>query len=107
MRGRILFVLGLGAGYVLGAKAGRQRYEQIASAADKVWHSPTVEKQRHEVQKFVETQAPKLVEQAQEVAGDVVDKVKRGNGRRGRRATDPSAGRIADTSTRHIDGGSA
>ena len=50
MRGRILFVIGLGAGYVLGAKAGRQRYEQIASAADKVWHSPSVTKQRREVQ---------------------------------------------------------
>lgn len=98
MRGRILFVVGLGAGYVLGAKAGRQRYEQIASAADKVWHSKPVVQQRHEVQRLIETQAPKLVEQAQDVAGGVVDRVKR----RGRRANDPSAGRIADTTTHHL-----
>ncbi|MGM1029117.1 MAG: hypothetical protein ACQEWM_04485 [Actinomycetota bacterium] len=83
MRGRILFVIGLGAGYVLGAKAGRQRYEQIASAADKVWHSPSVTKQRHEVQHFVETKAPKLVETAQAAAGDAIDKVKRKGSRRG------------------------
>ncbi|GEK80039.1 hypothetical protein [Agrococcus baldri] len=84
MRGRILFVVGLGAGYVLGAKAGRQRYEQIASAADKVWNSPTVAKQRHEVQHFVETQAPKLVEQATDAAGDAIGKVtKRKGSRRG------------------------
>lgn len=75
MRGRILFVVGLGAGYVLGAKAGRQRYEQIASAADKVWNSPTVAKQRHEVQHFVETQGPKLVESAKGTAGEAIDKV--------------------------------
>ncbi len=84
MRGRILFVIGLGAGYVLGAKAGRQRYEQIASAADKVWNSPTVSKQRHEVQHFVETKAPKLVEQAGDVATGAFDKVaKRSGARRG------------------------
>ncbi|WP_072314654.1 hypothetical protein [Agrococcus sp. Marseille-P2731] len=75
MRGRILFVVGLGAGYVLGAKAGRQRYEQIAGAADKVWNSPTVTKQRHEVQHFVGTQGPKLVETATDAASDAIGKV--------------------------------
>lgn len=83
MRGRILFVVGLGVGYVLGAKAGRQRYEQIASAADKVWNSPAVTKQRHEVQQFVETQAPKLMEQAGDAATGAFEKVtKRGKGKR-------------------------
>lgn len=83
MRGRILFVIGLGAGYVLGAKAGRQRYEQIASAADKVWNSQSVAKQRHEVQHFVETKAPKLVEAATDAAGGAIDKVTRRGARRG------------------------
>jgi len=85
MRGRILFVVGLGAGYVLGAKAGRQRYEQIASAADKVWNSPSVTKQRHDVQHFVETKAPKLVETAKDAAGDAVNKVSQVTKRNGRR----------------------
>ena len=31
------------AGYVLGARAGRERYEQIRSAAQKVWGSPAVQ----------------------------------------------------------------
>ena len=85
MRGRILLVIGLGAGYVLGAKAGRQRYEQIASAADKVWNSPSVSKQRHEMQHFVETKGPQLVESAKDAAGGAVDKVsKRARGRLGR-----------------------
>jgi hypothetical protein len=83
MRGRILLVIGLGVGYVLGAKAGRQRYEQIAGAADKVWNSPAVAKQRHEVQHFVETKGPKLVETAKDAAGDAIDKVSRRTARHG------------------------
>lgn len=95
MRGRILFVIGLGAGYVLGAKAGRQRYEQIASAADKVWNSQGVVKQRHEVQRFVEANAPKLVEAAQDVAGGAISKVSKrgtGKGRTGGSGTSGSKG---------------
>ncbi|WP_306231648.1 hypothetical protein [Agrococcus beijingensis] len=83
MRGRILLVIGFGAGYVLGAKAGRLRYEQIAGAADKVWNSPSVAKQRHEVQHFVETKAPKLVESAKDAAGDAISKVSRRSARHG------------------------
>ena len=31
------------AGYVLGARAGRGRYDQITTQASKVWHNPTVQ----------------------------------------------------------------
>ena len=43
MRGKILFVTGAAVGFVLGARAGRERYEQIKAAAVKVWESPTVQ----------------------------------------------------------------
>jgi hypothetical protein len=43
MRGKILFVVGLGVGYVLGARAGRERYEQIRKAAENVWNTPAVQ----------------------------------------------------------------
>lgn len=36
----------LGAGYVLGARAGRGRYEQISEFAGKVWESKPVRKSR-------------------------------------------------------------
>ncbi|GAB3610271.1 hypothetical protein GCM10027414_23970 [Humibacter ginsengiterrae] len=52
MKGKVLFVVGLGAGYVLGTRAGRQRYEQIKSAWLKVWDSPVVRKQVHSVQDY-------------------------------------------------------
>lgn len=77
MSGKFLFVVGLAVGYVLGAKAGRQRYEQIASAADKVWNSKAVQKTRDEVQKFVETQTPKVVDAATSAASNAINKVTR------------------------------
>jgi hypothetical protein len=36
-------IIGLGVGYVLGAKAGRERYEQIVQAFDDVTSRPEVQ----------------------------------------------------------------
>ena len=36
MAGKIPFILGLGAGYVLGTRAGRAQYERIKTAASRV-----------------------------------------------------------------------
>lgn len=52
MRGKIIFVVGLGTGYVLGTKAGRERYEQIKAGADKVWSTPAVQSGVSKVQEF-------------------------------------------------------
>ncbi len=41
MRGRMGFFFGFGAGYVLGAKAGRERYEQLRRLYDNLVSSPT------------------------------------------------------------------
>jgi hypothetical protein len=43
MRYRITFAAGLAIGYVLGARAGRARYEQLARTARKVADSPVVQ----------------------------------------------------------------
>ncbi|QAY59233.1 hypothetical protein ET475_03980 [Microbacterium protaetiae] len=45
MRGKVGLVVGLAAGYVLGTRAGRERYEQIKEQAEKVWNLPPVQKQ--------------------------------------------------------------
>jgi hypothetical protein len=43
MRYKVTFVAGLAIGYVLGAKAGTARYEQIARTARRIADSPTVQ----------------------------------------------------------------
>ncbi len=45
MRGKLLFVAGAAVGYVLGARAGRRRYEQIKAAAARVWETPGIQRQ--------------------------------------------------------------
>jgi hypothetical protein len=43
MRGKLWFFGGLAAGFVLGTRAGRERYEEIVTNARKVWGHPTVQ----------------------------------------------------------------
>ncbi|MCT9002522.1 hypothetical protein [Microbacterium memoriense] len=45
MRGKIGIVVGLAAGYVLGSRAGRERYDQIKAEFLKVWNTDPVQKQ--------------------------------------------------------------
>lgn len=40
MRGRLGFFIGFGAGYVLGAKAGKERYDQLRRLYDNLVSSP-------------------------------------------------------------------
>ena len=44
MRFRFGFLVGFGAGYVLGAQAGRQRYEQIRQAWNSFMGNPSVQR---------------------------------------------------------------
>lgn len=52
MRGKLLFITGGLAGYVLGARAGRQRYEQIRAAANRLWNTKPVQRRVSEVRAF-------------------------------------------------------
>ncbi|MFI7410256.1 YtxH domain-containing protein [Streptomyces sp. NPDC049627] len=42
MRYRITFVIGLAVGYVLGTRAGRERYEQLKKTAREISQNPAV-----------------------------------------------------------------
>jgi len=75
MKGKILFVAGLGLGYVLGTRAGREKYEQLKTAAMKVWNDPRVQKQVDAVEDFVKDKAPEVAEFVSDNAKKVVDKV--------------------------------
>ncbi|GAA5146416.1 hypothetical protein GCM10025768_05010 [Microbacterium pseudoresistens] len=57
MKGKIGLVVGLGAGYVLGTRAGRERYEQIKTQWLKLWHLDPVQKQVGKARAFAKSQA--------------------------------------------------
>ncbi|HVX06834.1 YtxH domain-containing protein [Humibacter sp.] len=88
MKGKVLFVVGLGAGYVLGTRAGRQRYEQIKSAWLKVWDSPAVQKQVHTVQDFT-------ADRIGDLGGMVTENIKRAV-TKSKGSASPSAANEAD-----------
>lgn len=62
MRGKILFLTGLGVGYVFGTKAGREKYNQISEAASKFWNDPRVKTRVDQVEGFVKEKAPEVAE---------------------------------------------
>lgn len=62
MKGKILFVAGLGTGYVLGTRAGRARYEQLTRVARSVWNSAPVQTVSAKAGAFVNAKAPEVVE---------------------------------------------
>lgn len=71
MRGKLLFVAGLAVGYILGTRAGRQRYEQIKLAARNVWESEPVQWAAGQAQEAVADVADKAVAQARKVIAQV------------------------------------
>ena len=75
MKGKILFVAGLGLGYVLGTRAGREKYEELRKAALKVWNDPRVQKQVDAVEDFVKDKAPDVAEFVSDNAKKVVAQV--------------------------------
>lgn len=66
MKGKWAFFVGLGVGYVLGSRAGRQRYEQIVSAARRVKDNPTLQ----EAAGLAQAQAGRLVGSGKDVLAE-------------------------------------
>ncbi len=75
MKSKILFVAGLGLGYVLGTRAGREKYDQLKTTALKLWNDPRLQKQVDAAQDFVKDKAPEVVDFVSDTAKTVAGKV--------------------------------
>lgn len=97
MKGKILFVVGLGVGYVLGTRAGRERYEQIKRAAEGVWNQPAV-------QQGVSTVTDFAKDKLGDVSDTVLDAAKSfiGNATRGSGATKSEVREAAEAAKRGV-----
>ena len=76
MGGKLGMLGGCGAGYVLGARAGRERYEQIVKQFQKARHDPRVEKAAEQVVGVAAAQAQQARETAEDAAAQARDGVK-------------------------------
>jgi hypothetical protein len=74
---RKLTVLLSGAvGYVLGARAGRERYEQSKGMATRVKEDPRVQEKAQQAADLAKEKAPVVKDKVQDVAGTAAAKVK-------------------------------
>lgn len=73
---KLTLLAGAAIGYVLGAKAGRQRYEQIMGRAKKTWSSEPVQSKIDTATQAVKARAPELADKVGEAAKHVESKVK-------------------------------
>jgi hypothetical protein len=65
-----MMMLAAGAtGYVLGTRAGRERYEQIKRLASKVKNDPRVQEKAHQAGTAVKEHAPVVKDKVTEAAG--------------------------------------
>jgi hypothetical protein len=88
---KLSLLVAAGAGYVLGARAGRQRYDQIAATARKVAGNPKVQQVAHKAQDTAAQQASAAAGLAKDkvssVAATAADKVRGNDGQVGMQAT--------------------
>lgn len=97
MRYRMPFVMGLAVGYVLGSRAGRERYEQIKRTAQRVADNPRVQ----EAAGVVGAKAAKMGEMARsKMSGSMQDKMPFGKKTREEPGTGwPEEKKVVETTT--------
>ena len=71
---KIVTLTAVGVGYVLGARAGRQRYEQIAKGARKVWKDPRVQRAAADARSAAAEKAPVVKDKIVHAASTVSDR---------------------------------
>lgn len=58
MKGKLALVAGVAAGYVLGTRAGRERYDQLRDQARTMWRDPRVQQKVSDAEHAVQEKAP-------------------------------------------------
>ena len=84
-------------GYVLGTRAGREKYEQLKSTAMKLWNDPRVQRQVDAAENFVKDKAPDVAEFVSDNAKKVVSQVTGKKPATGSRAASASTAKSGTT----------
>ena len=70
------FLAGAAVGYLVVARAGRERYDQIRDKAQDLWNDPRTQEKLNDVGSTIKEKAPDVGSAAASAAGTVADKVK-------------------------------
>lgn len=71
MKGKVALLIGGAAGYVLGTRAGRERYEQMKRQAQGLLRNPTVREKASQAQDYAMHKAPEVKQKVAETASHV------------------------------------
>jgi len=77
---RLPLLIAAGVGYVLGSKAGRERYEQIRGTFNKVKDDPRVQEKAHKAADLAKEKAPVVKDKLSGAADTATSKVKSASG---------------------------
>jgi hypothetical protein len=88
-------LVGLGVGYVLGTKAGRERYEELKSSWDQFMGNPSVQSVVTKSKEVVETGKDRGLKAVEKATDNVKDKLDSG----GSTTSSTSSGRSASSSS--------
>ena len=72
---KLMLLAAVGIGYVLGARAGRERYEQIMRLVNGVKNDPRVQKKAHQAVDVAKEQGPVMADKVTHAAGAMAAKV--------------------------------
>ena len=72
MRGKLIFGAGVGIGYLLGTRAGRERFDQISDQAKRFWENDTVQ----EAAATMQEQAGRLYDGGKRMMNDQAHKMR-------------------------------
>lgn len=100
LMGKLGMLLAAGAGYVLGTRHGRERYEQIRHQAQRLWSDPRVQESKAKVQQVAQ-------QKGKEVQGTVRDKLSGAAGEEDQAASSGDGSPVGQSpvaGARHPDG---
>ncbi len=89
---KLLVLVAGGIGYVLGTKAGHERYEQLRGTFNKVKNDPRVQEKAHQAADYAREQAPVIKDKVTEAAQSASPGSNSGPGSGTGSGTGPSTG---------------
>ena len=90
MKKRLILLAGLGVGYVLGSRTGRQSYEKLKAQAQDLWTDPRVQDTVEKANQSIRDKSPAVADAVQTAADKV--NAATGNGAAGAGAGTGAAG---------------
>lgn len=75
MQGKLAFVFGAAVGYVIGTRAGRQKYDKMKSQAKDLWEDPRVQRTVSDAETFAQEKLSEAGEALSDAGKKVADKV--------------------------------